>query len=305
MSSGSFTCPRCRLYAPFDGAMRFCPRCGLAVGEAVDNQRPMELVMGGEKVVVHDRLAFGTICNLYRCTSGSPGRESVFKIARTHLSNPHVAHESRILNRLLDADREGRLAPFVPRPKATVNYRSADGEPERAATLLNYHDGINGPDELYSLEEVRGAYPRGIDARDMAWMWRRILTVLGHIHSQGVAHGRTTPDHVLIEPREHKLVLVGWCGATEIGQIPRLKAGRWSDWETSPHPASSLTDLAGAAKTMAYLLGAGVEPAISRHLERAGASSAGALQLLDDFDRMIEALWGPRQFRVFQMPERN
>ena len=77
-----------------------------------------------------------------------------------------------------------------------------------------YHQGISGPDELYSLEEVRAAYPAGIDARDMAWMWRRLLTVLGFVHEQRLVHGCVTPDHVLIEPREHKLVLIGWCGAT-------------------------------------------------------------------------------------------
>jgi hypothetical protein len=53
------------------------------------------------------------------------------------------------------------------------------------------------------------------------------------------------------------------------------------------------------------LLNPDADPAIKRHLERAAESNAPAFKLLEDFDRLIEALWGPRQFRPFTMPQRG
>jgi hypothetical protein len=51
-----------------------------------------------------------------------------------------------------------------------------------------------------------------------------------------------------------------------------------------------------------------VDPAIERHLRRClGAATSqrpDAWKLLDDFDRLIETLWGPRKFRVLTMPAR-
>ncbi len=204
-----------------------------------------------------------------------------------------------------DADHDGRLAPFIPRPLASVNYAQPNGEAAQLGSVLAYHEEIAGPDELYSLEEVRAAYPNGIDPRDMAWMWRRILTVLSLVHCRRTAHGAVTPDHLLIEPREHKLLLIGWCGAAYFGTGSILIAQRWRGWSNWDRGAAPVTDLSSAAKTMLYLVKPEPEPAVKRHLERAAESSADAADLLEQFDKLIEALWGARQFRPFAMPARG
>jgi hypothetical protein len=49
-----------------------------------------------------------------------------------------------------------------------------------------------------------------------------------------------------------------------------------------------------------------VDPAIQRHFQRCLGSATGkrpdAWKLLEDFDRLIETLWGPRKFRELPMP---
>ena len=60
-----------------------------------------------------------------------------------------------------------------------------------------------------SLAQVHAAYPRGLDPRDAAWMWRRLLVALGTVHAAGVVHGAVLPDHVLIHPDLHD-TLIGW-----------------------------------------------------------------------------------------------
>jgi hypothetical protein len=303
-TSANFQCPRCLYSAPRAIEMRFCPRCGLPDGAATDQNDPLELVVAGDKFTIRDRLGFGEICNLYRCTIHDKARTGVFKIARTHLANRHVAHEQETLKRLHEADTQGRFVAFLPSLIASAQYAHG-AEPPRLGSILGYQDGIAGPDDLYSLEEVRSAHPNGIDARDMAWMWRRLLSILGFIHQHRLIHGVVTPDHVLIEPREHKLVLIDWCGSVSFGGAPVLRPQRWRDWIRWDVDAPTATDLACASKTMLYLFGSSIEPAIKRHLERAAESSTDAWKLMDDFDRMIKALWGPRQFRTFTMPPRS
>jgi hypothetical protein len=113
-----------------------------------------------------------------------------------------------------------------------------------------------------------------------------------------------TPDHILIEPEGHKLILVGFCAATPFGMIPQLVPLRWRNWiDPSDRVGTSggaNRDLRWGARSMEYLLGKSVEPGIARHLQRAG-EQADAWRLLEDFDKLIEALWGPRVFRPFKM----
>jgi hypothetical protein len=304
----AITCPRCLASVEAGTGMKFCRHCGGEFGGAeTTTAPPIELRAGDLDVVVRERFAFGLVANLYHCSIRNRG-QGVFKVARTATANKHLAREHAVLTRLHAADVGGRFAPFLPRVVGTRSYAAPPDEPQRA-NVLAYHPGIHSPAELYSLEEVRAAYPKGIDPRDMAWIWRRLLTVLGFVHDQQTIHTCVTPDHVLIEPREHKLVLVGWCGAVRVGETPVLVPPRFEDWRggaaSFERGASPAGDLRAAAKTMSYLLGEHSEPAVERHLERAAEStSANAWRLLEDFDRMIEALWGPRQFRTFTMPPR-
>ena len=304
MAADGTTCPRCLQVLSRKESAEFCPRCGLKLATQRDDERVrLDTPIG--KVEISTSLAFGSICNLYRCSfeTGQPG--GVFKIARVPQINRHVEHEFKVLTHLHGSTHGSRLAPFLPRSEALVNYAYPD-EPSRSGVVLRYHAGIEGADDLYSLEEVRGAYPAGIDARDMAWIWRRLLTVLGYVHACQHVHGQVTPDHVMIDPRDHKLVLIGWCAAVPFGAAQWLRNGNWSGWPGDhwQNQASPAVDLAAGSRSMSYLLGPSVDPAIARHLERATDTATDAFKLLDDFDRLIEALWGPRSFREFKMPAR-
>ena len=47
------------------------------------------------------------------------------------------------------------------------------------------------------------------------------MNILDFSHSTGVLHGAVLPTHVLIEPKEHKLLLIDWCFA--VLDIPRIE----------------------------------------------------------------------------------
>jgi hypothetical protein len=293
------------------------------VKEAAGDTAPLDVSAGGTTYRVEDRLAIGSVSNIYRCRFNAGGAgdvQAVFKVARDARANPLLANEADVLRRLHRADPTGRATPFLPGIEASLTLADDPGAPARAANVLRNHAEIRSPDELFSLAEVRAQYPSGVDARDMAWMWRRLLCILSFAHANDIIHAAVLPTHVLIEPAGHKLLLIDWCWAVHrptAGGRASSAPGGFDEWYSreaaSMRPAVPALDVALAARCMIELIGgdpvrgdlpAGVEPAIGRYFQRciSAPSRADAGQLLDDFDRLIEILWGPRTFRAFNMP---
>lgn len=332
MGAEMFTCPQCLFPVWHRPGLRFCPRCGLpdAPAAAADDGSPLDLAVGGRTYRVFDRVAVGAVCSVYRCRfdAGRAPVEGVLKVARDARTNDLVANEAAVLRRLHAADPAGRFAPFLPAVEATVAVGGGDPSgPPRCGNVLRMHGSIRSPaDDLYTLADVRAAYPAGLDARDVAWIWRRLLAVLGFAHSQGVVHAAVLPVHVLIEPREHKLVLIDWCSAADAppgpGWPPALVHGGYASWYRREGalrvPPTPGLDIALGSRCMVDLLGGDalrgeVPPTVDRALGRyfgrclgkGTAVRADARKLLHDFDRLIEALWGPRRFRALVMPPKR
>src|SRR5262249_29221835 len=127
------------------------------------------------------------------------------------------------------------------------------------------------------------------------------------------------PMHVLIEPKDHKLVLIDWCCAMHQSspstvQIIEPDYLRWYKRQGATNqPPTPALDIGLGARSMIELLGGDalniecvsqVEPALVRYFKRCVADGAptDAWKLLSDFDRVIEALWGPRQFVELKLP---
>jgi serine/threonine protein kinase len=111
-----------------------------------------------------------------------------------------------------------------------------------------------------SLSEVRDAFPGGVDPRDAAWMWRRLLVAVGAAHRTGLIHGAVLPEHVMIHPGEHGLVLVDWCYS---GPAPAVRVRtvvkRYLDWYPpevlAGDPAGPDLDIWLATRCMTELVG--------------------------------------------------
>lgn len=266
----------------------------------------------GPAVRVGRALGLGETCNLYECVIGSrrSGRPGVFKIARDALGERVIDNAAARLGVLHAVEP---LRPFIPECVATLNYRVDGDTASRRAAVLAYHPAVRSPGDLYSLEEVLQHYRDGVDARDMAWVWRRLLTALIHVHAAGIVHAAVTPAHVLIGPADHAVVLIGWGTAVPSATAVGPRSGPYADWFGAGGIATPSTDVAAAARTMLALLGqhlptpTPLEPALRRYFDRclAAGHDVDAPRLLADFDKLIDTLWGPRQFRPFAMPARN
>ncbi len=324
MTTATVTCARCLAAVPTGATTRFCPRCGWAVPppNAAPVSMPVDVAVSGRVYRVLDRIGVGSRCLVYRCKVGGnrSDAEGTIKIARDPASNAAVAREAEVLRHLHSADAAGQFTPFVQTVLASFGYVGTRGEPPRHANVLRMDPAVHSPaDDFYTLAEVRSAYPDGLDARDMAWVWRRVLTVLGFAHGCGVAHGAVLPVHLLIDPVDHKLVLIDWCAAT-LPHRPTVEAraampGGYWPWGAAESFPSAAGDLRLAARCMAELVGGDVaadrfppacDPAVARHLSRVfNSTRPDAWRLRDEFDQLIEAAWGPRQFRPLTMPPRR
>ncbi|RGC69033.1 hypothetical protein C5N14_10820 [Micromonospora sp. MW-13] len=240
----------------------------------------------------------GDLADLY-----DVGANRLLKLPRDPTDNDLMDREAHAL-RTVEERGDPRYLPYVPRLVDSFRHRDAATGAQRRISVLATAPG------LHSLDEVRRAYPDGLDARDAAWMWRRLLVALGLAHRAGVVHGAVLPRHVLIEPDGHGVVLVDWCfSVVGEGTVPALVPGH-EDWYppevAAKRPCGPGTDLAMAARCMTWLMGDRAPRelhAFADGCRRPALNSRpdDAWRLLGELDEVLERLYGPRTFRPFTL----
>lgn len=143
-------------------------------------------------------------------------------------------------------------------------------------------------------------------------MWRRLLVAMGFAHRAGVIHAAVIPEHVLIHPAKHGLVLVDWCYAiTEPSgsavAIPAAYAAWYPAEVRSGRTPGPDLDIWLATRCMTCLMGGLAPPQLAAFAR--GCMLPGqhqrppdAWRLLGELDTVLERLYGPRTFRPFMMP---
>lgn len=247
-------------------------------------------------------------------------QQSFCKIVNDPRDGDLLTNEARALKVLNSSVVAEEWQPYLPQLIETFIYSEA-GKPRRQANVLNRLEGF------YSLEAIRQRFPNGLSPLHVAWIWRRLLMVLGVAHDNGVIHGAVFARHVMILPEQHGLTLVDWCYASiaDDQQHPPLKAivSDHRDWypeevfaKQAPSPA---TDIVLAARTMIWLLGgdpvSGTMPLTIPYqmraffkgclLQKQSMRPQNAWLLFKEFDELLEDIGGeyfPRRFREFVLP---
>jgi hypothetical protein len=241
----------------------------------------------------------GDLANLYRVPEGH------LKLVRDPACNDLMAREAAALRRLAEHG-DPRYLVYVPRLVDAFRHRPDAAEKPRRGNVVALSAG-----HLHSLAEVAEKRPHGLDPRDAAWMWRRLLVALGLAHRAGVVHGAVLPEHVLIEPDEHGLVLVDWCysasGPDErIAAIVPRHRDRYPAEVLDRGTPGPYTDIAMAARLMADLMGDRAPKALRRFADGCRLASPrqrpdDAWRLLGELDELLHRLYGPRKFRPFAL----
>lgn len=206
-----------------------------------------------------------------------------------------------------------QFSPYFSLPLETFQVQM--GTSTYAASVFKTRSG------WYSLADVAVQYPTGIDPRDMAWIFRRLLTALGFIHRARIVHGAIFPENILIEPEQHGLELIHFHSSVDMmtsGWSPTvyIPPGR-TPWMPTSGAVEVLSgfDLYLAGLSMRFILGGeptertnlpGVPAALSSFLRgcalpNIAACPQDAWQVLQEFDQLIGQMWGERQFHPFKM----
>ncbi len=238
------------------------------------------------------------VADLYRAAP-----DVIVKLARRSSANRLLADERNALTDIaaLTAGHPW-LGPYFPRLLDAVDHAdSATGE----VRVVNVLDSLT--DGFVTLAQVRAAHPDGLDPRDYAWMHRRLLRCLAGAAAAQWVHTAVTPENVLIHPRLHGVVLAGWSFATRPG---RPAAATLTTIDYPPEIGDAVspgTDVYLAHRLMLTMLGARA-PAPMRAFAEGCLQSAPRLRpeartLLDEFDDLLDRLYGRRRFRPFHLPK--
>ena len=259
-------------------------------------------------------LASGDVADLHLATAAdepatTPGAPYLLKVARAPRDNAALDAERRKLTKLLDAAGATTYREYLP---ALADSFVTAGRFPRRINVFRFKTGF------YTLEQVHERHPT-LDGRHLAWVFKRVLTILGFSHRQNTVHGAVLPCHVLIHPALHGLQLVGWGHSVAAGRRIRTLPARYQEWYPAEvhcqRPAGPATDLFLAARCLVYL--AGGDPVCRRMpqavplpiwrfvrtclLESARMRPDDAWALQEDFDELLLALYGPPKFHELTM----
>jgi hypothetical protein len=282
---------------------------GLAIGARAPGRAGTSLVTSLRAYRVGDPVSATAIANLYEVeyAVGANARAGLLKLPRDPRDNDLMEREAAALA-ALRRNGDPRCRAFAPELIDAFRHRDpADGVRRQgvitAGTLTGFH----------TLAQVRDAYPGGVDPRDAAWMWRRLLVALDYAHDAGIVHGAVLPATVYIHAELHGLVLTDWCFSVHARNepIPAIheEYRAWYPPEVAARRApSSATDIYLATRCMAHLIGKDAMPRALTNFVRGCTLTAesmrprSARRLLGELDDILERLYGRRTFRPFAMP---
>ena len=160
--------------------------------------------------------------------------------------------------------------------------------------------------EMPSLENVIKTYPKGIDERDMVWMFKRLLAAIWTSHNLGIIHSAILPEHVLLNLDTHGIVLIDWMHTNKVGEKPRtarLGSEEYYPRYTLTENNSTSLDIHMAAAVMRGIMGGNLDNVNKniRLIFRASMMGTTDARIVhEQLDKEVKKLWGS-VFRPFKI----
>lgn len=252
------------------------------------------------------RHARGSIADLHHATD-SGGAGVVVKVPRNVASNVLIDAERAALTEIAVSAEGGNdwLRAYFPQ---LIDHLTHADPVTGARRQVNVLDSLTTG--FVTLAEVQAGYPDGLDPRDSVWMHRRMLRALAAAHRAGWVHTAVTADNVLIHPERHGVVLAGWSFATRPGTVPLAtipsRRGHYPPESSTDSPATPAWDVFMAHRLMLTMLPDTAPDRLRAFARGCMQPQPGlrpdAVDLLDEFDDLLDTLYGRRRFRPFTMP---
>jgi hypothetical protein len=292
-----------------DQAQRVFARLTAWFERATAEALPAVIASPRQAYTVLQRIAEGDVADIYTAVADST--HYVLKICRANGGDSLLVAEYRCLQSLAKLSGDRRYRQYIPNP---VESFVATGEfSGRQVNVFTFREGF------HTLKAISDRYPSGLDARHLAWLFKRLLVVAGFARQGGIVHGAILPPHVLVHAENHGIQLVDWIGAVKPGHRLRIVPTRYRDWYPpevlNREPATSATDIYLAAKCLVYAAGGdpvteqwpdSVPSEMRQFVSTCLYSSPrmrpqDAWQLHEEFDELLRRLFGPPKYHPLVM----
>lgn len=264
---------------------------------------------GKNSYIIHGLHKGGDIADILNCTKeGDTKKDLVLKIVREQNNNDLINNEIKVLKKLYSHTEHC----FKLISNHTCNVIEVFEADKKQAIIF---EKLNG---FYNLAEIYEAYPNGVDPKNMAWIFRRMLGIQGALHELGLVHGNIIPTNFMICPETHNGKLIDFTNTVEIGQKAKTINPDYKDFYPSEvfnkKELTPATDIYMTAMCMVKLLGGNVKtkevPTIvpnkivnylkSCLIENPNRRWNNALDIHNDFGYTLDEIW-KRQFHNFKM----
>lgn len=213
---------------------------------------------------------------------GDDARSVWVRFGKTPGDNAHLDAHAKALKKLREVPDDFKI--FHPQLVDHARHRESGSNVERRVVVTEAGPLWIALDELKRMRD--DWYPA--DARDMAWIFRRLLVIVGTAHDIGISNGGIRMDNINVLPESHMVTVLDWSFSQELTEEDRVR------------------DIKNVVACMESLLEKQemVPRQISTFFSGCKVSKLpSASVLLGEFDELIERLYGPRTFRVFAMPD--
>jgi len=246
----------------------------------------------------------GHISNIYlgRCTN--PDKVTVIcKISKSPACNPMLLREAEILREL----HPQAIAEYIP-TVFDVTSVSLNGK-LYTVLVLSHHEGY------YSLADIMSAYPAGVGHENAAWISRRVIAQALCANILDTIHGSIIPEHILINPMNHKPLHIGWAhslkpsdGIPILSKIIPVRRNFYPPEVFRREPLTKSADIYMVGKVMLALFGGNVESnlipfSIPKPIRECvikclsphpSSRYQNAMELMDEFTTHVRNAWGKK-----------
>lgn len=255
------------------------------------------IATGKHEYALGDMFSDKGIYSRYKATYDA-GHENVqVLITKEAIDNDLTGQYVETLKKLKDVPEDYR--GFYPHFVESFRYRTPDNIDH--ATVVQ-----KLPEGFVPMSRILEVYPEGIHGRDVAWIFKRILTALGNAHDIGLVHGAPTLDSFLIFPEEHGIILSEWQYSVPTGNpLAALQAEYRKDYPEKVFNKEAVDyrlDLLIAAKAAQRLLRKDAPRQFNIFFKACMTTkNFSSAELLREFDILLERLYGKPSFHPFTL----
>lgn len=251
-------------------------------------------------VIIHSKTKEYAIERLYATGDNTDvhfakhnGIEYLLKVTRDPKCGSLLRKEAEALKALEKLDEKPRL--YFPRMIESFSIKGGQH------VLVLAFDPF-----FHTLKQVKERFVDGVDAKHLAWMFKRLLAGIAHTHSLGLVHGHVTPEHFLVQRLNHGGRLLDWTMHVKMGEPLTSICSAYESFYPpevfKKKPAGPGLDIYMAAKCGEYLLGTQDAPVQVRNFlkvcqkESVSMRPDDAWALHEEFSGILAKVYGPPKF---------